>query len=157
MPPIRNSAKAIIIQTEQLLTIKNRDLQGHFYILPGGGQDHCETLHEALHRECKEELGVDIVIGRLRFIREYIGAHHEFAEHDGDVHQIEFMFHCNLAEGHIPANGTLLDTYQIGISWLPLTQLDQYRLYPSVLKELLKIKSNDEIDTHSRIYLGDIN
>lgn len=157
MPLIRNSAKAIIIQNDQLLTIKNRDPLGDFYILPGGGQDHCETLHEALRRECREEIGVEIVIGRLQFIREYIGANHEFSEHDGDVHQIEFMFRCALEEGHRPTNGTLLDTYQVGISWLPITQLNRYRLYPAVLKELLNIASSNEIDSHIQIYLGDVN
>ena len=157
MPAIRNSAKAIIIQNRQLLTIRNRDPQGDFYILPGGGQEHHETLHEALHRECKEEIGVDVVIGPLQFIREYIGAHHEFAEHDSDVHQIEFMFHCDLKEGQIPANGPMLDTHQVGISWLPLAQLEQYRLYPAVLKGLLKNEVIKEINASTRVYLGDVN
>ena len=157
MPGIRNSSKAIIIQNNQLLTIKNRDPQGDFYILPGGGQNHRETLHEALHRECQEEFGVDIVIGRLQFIREYIGLHHEFAEHDGNAHQIEFMFRCDLEEGHIPTNGPLIDTYPIGISWLPLAQLEQYRLYPAVLIELLKNEFINEINPATPIYLGDVN
>lgn len=157
MPLIRNSAKAIIIQNGQLLTIKNRDPLGDFYILPGGGQEHHETLHEALRRECKEEIGVEIVIGRLQFVREYIGAHHEFSEYDGEVHQIEFMFRCALKEGHRPSNGTMLDTYQIGISWLPIAQLDRYRLYPAVLKELIKTRCSDDIDSHIQVYLGDVN
>ena len=138
MPLIRNSAKAIIIQSGQLLTIKNRDPVGDFYILPGGGQEHHETLHEALRWECKEEIDVEIVIGRLQFVLEYIGAHHEFSEYDGEVHQIEFMFRCALEEGLSPFNVTILDTYQIGIYWLPIAQLDRYRLYPAVLKELQK-------------------
>ena len=157
MPVHRNSAKAIIIQNGQLLTIRNRYLHGDFYILPGGGQEHRETLHQTLHRECKEEINADIVIGPLQFIREYIGAHHEFAEYDGDVHQIEFMFRCDLEEGQIPANGTLLDIYQVGISWLPVGQLEQYPLYPAVLIELLKNELVDEINPAGPIYLGDVN
>ena len=157
MPLIRNSAKAIILQNGQLLTIKNRDPLGNFYILPGGGQEHYETLHKALRRECKEEIEVEIVIGRLQFVREYIGAHHEFSEYDGEVHQIEFMFRCALEEGHSPFNGTMLDTYQIGIRWLPIAQLDRYRLYPAVQEELLKTECSGEIDSHTQIYLGDVN
>ena len=154
MRPIRNAAKAIIIQNGQLLAIRNRDQQGDYYILPGGGQDHGETLHEALRRECKEEIGVDIIaIGDLRFIREYIGAHHEFAEHDSDAHTIELMFLCEIEEGYIPVIGTMPDEPQTGVRWLPLLQLDQYSLYPAVLKTLLK----EEIDTASWTYLGDIN
>ena len=157
MLQIRNSAKGIIIQDGKLLTIKNRDPLGNFYILPGGGQDHRETLHQALRRECQEELGVDIVIGRLRFIREYIGAHHEFSEHDGDVHQIEFMFDCHLAEGQIPTNGPAIDIYQIGVSWLPLAQLEQFRLYPAALIEPLKNVPFIETNPLKPIYLGDVN
>jgi 8-oxo-dGTP pyrophosphatase MutT (NUDIX family) len=157
MPVHRNSAKAIIIQNRQLLTIRNRDLQGDFYILPGGGQQHRETLHETLHRECKEEISADVVIGPLQFVREYIGENHEFAEHDGDVHQIEFMFRCDLKEDQFPATGPLLDAFQVGISWLPVAQLEQYRLYPAVLRELVKIVVSEEIKDSTQIYLGDVN
>ena len=67
--------------------------------LPGGGAEFGETLHEALHRECREEIGCDVEIGPLRFIREYIAAHHEFAAEDPEAHQIEYMFVCRLADG----------------------------------------------------------
>jgi hypothetical protein len=40
MKPIRNSAKAIVIRDGYLLSIRNRDADGDWYILPGGGQNH---------------------------------------------------------------------------------------------------------------------
>lgn len=33
--------------------------------LPGGALEPSETIHEALHRECKEEMGVDIAVKYL--------------------------------------------------------------------------------------------
>lgn len=53
---IRNSAKAIIIQDDELLALKMEDKDGYYFILPGGGQEHGENLHETLKRECKEEM-----------------------------------------------------------------------------------------------------
>lgn len=153
MSSLRNSAKAIIIQDKKLLVIKNRDPEGDFFILPGGGQDHGETLHDALSRECKEEIGAEVTVGRLIFIREYIGKNHEFARYDSEAHQVEFMFHCDVEEGYSPINGHTPDVYQTGVCWLPLEQLDLYRLYPSVLRNLLK----NGVNVISPIYLGDVN
>ena len=43
--PIRNSAKAIIMNGEQVLLTKNHDdEQAFFYLFPGGGQEHGKTL-----------------------------------------------------------------------------------------------------------------
>ena len=79
MQPIRNSAKAIIIEGNKLLAIKLVDEEGYWYCLPGGGQEPGEALHDALRRECREEIDAEIEIGDLRFVRDYIGKNHEYA------------------------------------------------------------------------------
>lgn len=43
MRPIRNSAKAIIVENDCLLAITQQDPDGLYYILPGGGQEPGET------------------------------------------------------------------------------------------------------------------
>ena len=79
MKPIRNSAKAIIIEDGRLLAIKLTDEEGFWYCLPGGGQEPGEPLEAALRRECLEEINCEIEICDLRFVRDYIGKNHEFA------------------------------------------------------------------------------
>jgi 8-oxo-dGTP diphosphatase len=105
MKNIRISAKAVIIENRKVLMIKNIDKDGFWYLLPGGGQRHKETLIQALKRECKEEANIDITVGELLFIREYIGEHHEFREYDRDEHQIELMFSCNIVGNKSPKEG----------------------------------------------------
>lgn len=153
MNPVRNSAKAIIIRDGCILLIRNRDADGDWYILPGGGQNHGETLHDALRRECREEIGSDVQVGELKLIREYIGRNHEFADHDGAMHQVEFMFECRIDEAYTPGSGHTPDTYQTGVAWLPLADLGRFRLYPKVLIALL---GNGLRDTGC-VYLGDVN
>jgi ADP-ribose pyrophosphatase YjhB (NUDIX family) len=96
MKPIRNSAKAIIIENKKILLTKNKDDFGFFYLFPGGGQEHGEELKDAVLRECLEEIGEKVVVGNLVYVREYIGKNHEFAAWDSDVHQVEFYFQCSL-------------------------------------------------------------
>jgi ADP-ribose pyrophosphatase YjhB (NUDIX family) len=59
------------------LLTKNQDDEGYFYLFPGGGQEHGETIHDALIRECIEEVGEEVEIGELLHVREYIGKNHE--------------------------------------------------------------------------------
>lgn len=150
---IRNSAKAIVIRDNCLLAIRNVDAQGNWYILPGGGQEHGETLPQALQRECLEELGTRVHVGTLKLVREYIGQNHEFASDDGQVHQMEFMFACEVPAGYTPQSGPVPDTYQTGVDWLPLTDLMAYRLYPQTLRPLLMAG----MPKGPVAYLGDIN
>jgi 8-oxo-dGTP diphosphatase len=150
---LRNSAKAIIIQDGRLLVLQMVDQEGDFCILPGGGQKHGEPLTDALKRECLEEIGASVRIGRLRLIREYIGRNHEFSEDDGDSHQVEFMFECELEPGATPRVGHEPDEAQVGVTWLPVSELEQHRLYPKAIRTIIK---NGIPDT-TPLYLGDVN
>ena len=152
MNAIRNSAKAIIIKNGCLLTVKNYDTKGDWYLLPGGGQNLGETIKEALRRECIEEIGIEVGVGRLRYIREYIGKNHEFSEHDGDSHQVEFMFECEFDEEQPPELGNNPDAYQVDIVWLPINEIHEYRIYPKQLGDLLLSEADNDIS-----YLGDVN
>ena len=152
---IRNSAKAIIIQGDKVLLTKNQDNDGYFYLFPGGGQEHGETLRQALIRECMEEVGQQVEIGELLHVREYIGKNHEYASDDFDVHQVEYYFISkivNETKGNIePTNP---DSHQVGIEWIAINDLPEYRVYPKTLRKYI-IKYLKGVK--SPVYLGDIN
>lgn len=154
MPSVRTSAKAIIIRDGKLLVTRNRDADGDWFLLPGGGQNHGESLDAALKRECREEIGADVKVGRLVLVRDYIGVNHEFASEQSHVHQLDLMFECELAEGADPGQGSEPDAYQTGVAWLPLTELAGLRLYPLAIRNLLSSWSRSPA---SNVYLGDVN
>jgi ADP-ribose pyrophosphatase YjhB (NUDIX family) len=150
---IRVSVKAIVMVDGRILLAKHRDSQGVWYCLPGGGQEHGETVAEALIRECAEETGLRVRPGRLLFVRDYIAEHHEFADEDPGAHQVELMFHCELADSNRDPVVRVADPMQIGADWVELRTLTECRLYPKALVGLLV----DGLPTDGAVYLGDVN
>ncbi|HEY8570226.1 NUDIX hydrolase [Microbulbifer sp.] len=59
------SAHAVITNLEGAVLQLRATYADKSWGLPGGALDLGETIHEALHRECREELGRDIVIDYL--------------------------------------------------------------------------------------------
>ena len=152
MKPIRNSAKAIIIENGKVLLTKNKDDSGYFYLFPGGGQEHGEELKDAVQRECIEETGESVLVHDLVYVREYIGKNHEFASWDGEVHQVEFYFQCSLVSRDAGlTNGENPDDDQVGVEWIEISRLEDIRLYPKQLGNILQNPS------WKGCYLGDTN
>lgn len=152
---VRNSIKAIIFKEDRMLLTKNQDDEGYFYLCPGGGQEHGETFHETLRRECLEEIGQQVEIGELLFIREYIGKNHEHAYFDYHLHQVEYYFACHILEDkEMIKQPTNPDSYQVGIEWMPVKDLLKYRVYPQKLRKSIINYYNGE---RSPIYVGDTN
>lgn len=149
----RNSSKAIIVQDQRILLTVNSDDQGDFYLLPGGGQKHGETLHQTLKREVLEETGWVVEAGELILVRDYIGANHEFAQWESDAHQTEFMFEARPVRRL--DKPLLQDVWQTGMEWVQIDRLDEIRLYPSVLKKILPELLSGTYE--GPLYLGDVN
>lgn len=152
--PVRTSAKAIIFHNNKLLVIKMRGQKNDFYILPGGGQNLNENLHEALKRELLEEVGAKIQIKELVLVREYISNNHEFKEFHPDFHSLNLIFTCDILNFDNLLPITEPDKSQIGIEWLPVDKLLDFKLYPLSLR-------NNIIDIYNKnnspVYAGDVN
>lgn len=153
---VRVAAKAVIIYESRLLTVKVRDLldpTDYYYGLPGGGQRPGENLHEALLRECEEEIGVPVHVGELLFVRDYIGPNHRRAAVDGRFHQVELIFSCTLADDDVErvGEGAAPDPRQVGVRWIELERLPRYNFRPSPLARLLQRPG-----PAGPVYLGDV-
>ena len=153
---LRNSAKAVVVRDGCLLVQRNsspQDPEGDWMLLPGGGQEPGEPLVDTVRREVFEETGFEIVVGPLLWIREYIGAHHEFAHFNSEEHQIEFMFGATIVGGG--GTPTVADTWQVGVDWLTADQVRTARLYPMSLREVFA--AYVESSESAPVYHGDVN
>lgn len=96
---IRPGIKAFIVRGDKILIVKERvkrfGKETVIYDLPGGGIDPGEKLYDALRREVREEVGLEIEIehpvGNWDFVIP------SFEDPNFDVHIICLGYQCKLA------------------------------------------------------------
>lgn len=149
----RYSIKAIIIKDGKLLVESCDYGRGRFSKLPGGGHQWGETMENALIRECKEELNLDVVPKRLLLARDYIAKNHHQTVDLDCFHQAELMFECEVKDFSTLAIGAEPDGEEQQIKWIALDDLATSDFYPKAIIPYLK-KLNEIKET---IVLGDVN
>jgi 8-oxo-dGTP pyrophosphatase MutT (NUDIX family) len=157
-PPIRVAAKAVVIDGGEVLLTRNLhpdDPDGEFYLLPGGGQHYGESLSECVRREVFEETGYGVSVAEVLLVRDYIGANHEFAAYEPDVHQVEVMFSCSVDRSEAPTEPTEVDDWQLSVEWVRIEDLADLRIFPRALAEFLV--GSVRTGLPGARYLGDVN
>jgi len=148
-PTIRNAVRALIIRDDKVLLLrKGGDERGERYAFPGGAQDPGETLEQALHRECLEEIDTETKILDLIYVADY------YRRRPGSPptvrHQIEFLFSCSVPDSYVPRNGSHPDGHQLEVIWAGLDVLGDIQLLPkSIASRVAKPDKTDD-----RVYLG---
>jgi 8-oxo-dGTP pyrophosphatase MutT (NUDIX family) len=149
---VRTAARAVILRGQEILTVRIRTDEGEFLVLPGGGQNHGETLEAAVVREVLEELGLAVTPKALLYVREYVGKNHSMHRIHGHFHQVEAVFHCECADFSPIGEGRERDRRQVGFEWLPLARLADYPLSPKGLGAIIP----KALQSGAATYLGDI-
>jgi 8-oxo-dGTP diphosphatase len=149
--PVRVSVKAVIRRGGELLVTKEVDAEGPYYILPGGAQEPGEALDETARRECREEIGAEVEVGDLLWVRDFVHRNHpRMGDPESEVHQLEFFFRCTLLGDGQLGSGTAVDAGQVAVEWLDLRTLPARHFYPVTLRPLLAAE-----DPTGPVYLGD--
>jgi 8-oxo-dGTP diphosphatase len=90
---IRIRVAALLIEDERILFIAHKKENTVYWLLPGGGVNPGETLEEALKRELKEELDIDINVNDVALICDSIAP-------DGSKHIVNICFFCTYNAGN---------------------------------------------------------
>ncbi|MBP9749474.1 MAG: NUDIX domain-containing protein [Candidatus Pacebacteria bacterium] len=133
---MQTRVRAIITKNHAVLLIRRVKADRTYWVFPGGGvEDHDESLQAALIRECKEELGVAVRVGRL------------FAERSltppGGVEQKELFFECEVTSGTIGTgtgpefsrDSSVSGTYHI--EWVPSASVSFKNIFPEEVRDKL--------------------
>ena len=128
---VRSTAKAIIIHNDKILLNKCYDKHnGHYYSLPGGGQEKYESIYDAIIRECKEETGYNVTPIRFCGICEEICDNDDTRKNYSQyAHKLYHIFICNLVneETVTPTN---IDDMQEHSEWIAIEETKSIRILP---------------------------
>lgn len=115
------TARALVIQNDQVLLLKRKqsDSFGGLWEFPGGCLEHGETVHQALHREVREETGLHIS-DIVRFVHCL-----EFRSPLSGRTIREFVFEIKTHD----AIALLLSEHDESV-WVHLDQINAYKLSP---------------------------
>lgn len=146
----RIRAAGILIEHDQILLLKIRDETGEYWLPPGGGFEEGDgSTKGCLRREFREEAGVDIVVGELICVR-------EFLESTTQRYNAEFFYHVRDFQGapHLENLFGLNDEDVIqSVEWVDIARLDSLRTYPSDIKALVDWVSKQTFSHHLGSYI----
>ena len=130
MKPIDVAAALIFRAGKILITQRHADSHwGGFWEFPGGKREPNETFELCLVREIREELGVEISVGKL-----LLEITHDYV--DKTVHLKFFV--CQL----VHSEPQTLDCK--ALKWVGKSELDDYKFLPADTKLLVKLKTSPE-------------
>lgn len=132
---MRERVGAIIIENDSILVEKRIRGENVYWVFPGGGVDEGESREQALARECKEELGVDVKVGEF-FLE-------NFFKPERYPEQKEVYYFCQIIGGEVGTGDGpehQPDSKYQGIfevEWLPMSQIKNFDLRPNELRDKL--------------------
>ncbi len=117
---IRIRVAAIILRDDALLMVRHLKEGRTYWMLPGGGVDPGETMAEALIRELREEVQIEVTPGRLVLASDAIAP-------GGGRHVVNLCFLAE-HEGGAPRLGD--DARIVEVAWQPVETLPTLPMFP---------------------------
>ncbi len=135
MNQIRIRVAGILVHNDQILLVRHEKNRKSYYLLPGGGMEYGESASQALIREFKEEVGLNVEIGKLVMVQDSIppNLHRQ-------VLNLYFLAQTSSHELHVTQDQVLKDA-----AFFPLNQFLKMKVNPDVKQEIIEgIKNNWE-------------
>jgi len=84
---------AIVFYNGKLVVVKHKNPKaGIYYLLPGGGWEHAESIEECIVREVKEETGLDVKVDHLAYYKNV------YTDNDDTL---DLIFKCDVVGGKL--------------------------------------------------------
>ena len=126
---IRVRVALFAIRNNEILLARHVKDDREYFMLPGGGVCHGETMVAALKREMMEEAGVTVEGLRLQAVCESISP-------DGDRHIVHVVFRGEYIDGEPGPTG--LDDRVAEVCWMPLKEFFNQPFYPDIKDYLIE-------------------
>ncbi|MCX7633644.1 MAG: NUDIX domain-containing protein [Turneriella sp.] len=138
---IRHRIAGLHLHDGRLLLVRHKKQNREYYLLPGGGQEAGESAVEALIREWKEELNLNIRVGKFLFCGESVPTNAR------RMQVFQMVFAVEAIEGQIAVRkqGPLA-----GYAWVPLAELNSITIFPDCLSQINAYCSGREYDIYQR-------
>lgn len=138
-------ARAIIQQDDKFLIMNLNDAE--YYHLPGGHVEIGESSADALNREIKEEVGIEVNLDKIVLVSEEF-----YRKLDLDVHSVIFYYLAKpkvrvLTENSVRMEQGRTRVNKIVLRWVTCDELAKIDLRPTFMKDLI-LKRNFETFKH---------
>ena len=147
MMELRTISRVVIYNPKKKKLILVRNKGANFWYAPGGGWEfEKEDIKEAAKREVKEEVGIDVKIGRLLYAQEF---------QESEERKYFELFWLSLYEGDIDFNHVDLDSKGLvdEIKEFSKEELQSVKVFPTRLKNTFW-ESIKEIDSTEDPFIG---
>lgn len=135
---------SIIIQKDDAILLMQYHYNGNYLLnIPGGNLDEGETMAQALVREMREELGIEVALSELLFVCEVVSSAPKTTLHA--------VFVGTVVSGTPQLNPA--ETSAEALVWLPVKDLLTINLYPNIAQQLYNHLHQKQ---RQAIYVGQI-
>jgi 8-oxo-dGTP pyrophosphatase MutT (NUDIX family) len=129
----RIRSAAIVIDNNKILLVKHKHPESgiEFWVPPGGGLEDSESIYDCAIRETYEETGLKVILGEIRYLREFIDP--EYGEH-----HFEIFIQAKSFVGELTISNVNPDDrdgpYIKEVKFLSKVDISGLIVYPEVLK-----------------------
>ena len=134
--------RAIIIDFDKILLIHRIKKDHAYWVIPGGGVEVGENHQQAVKRECFEELGIQVHVGRL-----FLQRTADMLEIEG---QQEFFYLCKIIGGEVGTGQG--PEFQPGLEyqgefkaeWIDIKSIHELDLRPHEVRDAIIVFTKNE-------------
>ncbi len=142
MQNIRIRVAGILVKDGQILLVRHEKIGKIYWLIPGGGVDFGESAEEALKREFREEVGLDIKVGKLVLVHDSIPPNRH-----RQVLNLYFLVTAEKFEIKVTPDAVLRDA-----KFYPLSEFSGMQVNPDIKKEIINGISKQWVESCQ--YLG---